>query len=354
MSDDLSDDEEPPAIGWDAIDAALSPIYGDQEPMHWGVALPHALGGNDPIHGISAYRSSNQSNHLHFVTYGFSELWEKESDDPEWSGFGMELTFRLKAKPEDDPEAWTLNFLQNLGRYVFQTGRVFGAGHTMPLNGPIHIESDTKIHAIMFVEDPELGAIDTPNGRVEFVQIVGLTVDELNAIDQWNSRSFADLIREHNPLFITDVNRDSLLDDPEFNKAVQSGIQRDGSQTGQMYGDQFSFKLDKSTNEYEFRIGALISAPLSRRLVARIPFDRDFTVSGEGGSILFSPADTFDISIEDEHCQIQLPLEHCTAFAELLSPKSGTYHSEIFPNLTVIVEPTEIKDEDGNVTDTLG
>ncbi|SFS61966.1 hypothetical protein SAMN04488601_1012771 [Paenibacillus sp. 453mf] len=45
------------APGWDAIDEALKPIYGDQEPKDYGTLLPYSLGGQDPLDGISAYKS---------------------------------------------------------------------------------------------------------------------------------------------------------------------------------------------------------------------------------------------------------------------------------------------------------
>ena len=88
MTDDQEDDEVR-AIGWDAIDAALSPWYSDQEPKHYGTIVPAMLGGNDPLQGISVYKNLEPLPHFHYVTYGFSELYEKESEDPEYSGFGL-------------------------------------------------------------------------------------------------------------------------------------------------------------------------------------------------------------------------------------------------------------------------
>jgi len=48
-------DESDNAPCWDAIDAALQPHHGNRDPYHLGTVLPYALGGPDPIHGISAY-----------------------------------------------------------------------------------------------------------------------------------------------------------------------------------------------------------------------------------------------------------------------------------------------------------
>ena len=66
----------------------------------------------------------------------------------------------------------------------------------MHLNGPIALDEETQIHAIAFAYDPELPPVETPNGRVEFLQIVGITTDELSAIKSWRTAAFLDLIHK--------------------------------------------------------------------------------------------------------------------------------------------------------------
>ena len=56
------------------------------------------LGGQDPLDGLSAYKAESPFPHWHIVTFGFSELYEKESENPDYSGYGFELTFRLRGK----------------------------------------------------------------------------------------------------------------------------------------------------------------------------------------------------------------------------------------------------------------
>lgn len=91
----IEDDTD--ASGWHAIDRALKPIYGDLEPKHWGTLINRELGGKDPLYGISAYLGQEPF-HWHFVTYGMTELYEKDSDNPDQSGWGFEFTFRLARK----------------------------------------------------------------------------------------------------------------------------------------------------------------------------------------------------------------------------------------------------------------
>ena len=85
--------EEVKAVGWDAITDACEKIYPDQkEPKHYGTLVSWKLGGNDPLDGISIYDGGDC---WHFVTYGLSEIYEKETDNKDVSGYGMEFTFKL-------------------------------------------------------------------------------------------------------------------------------------------------------------------------------------------------------------------------------------------------------------------
>src|SRR5215467_4168257 len=116
MADSSTQDPEPSTSGWDAITAALDKLYPGQEPRHWGTLIPYSLGGPDPLPGLSAYLHEDESGvaHWHFVSFGMSELYEKESEEPDISGWGFEFTFRLKAKAgQTEPPKWPLGFLQN-------------------------------------------------------------------------------------------------------------------------------------------------------------------------------------------------------------------------------------------------
>jgi suppressor of fused len=44
------------------------------------------LGGKDPLQGISVYKNLEPRPHFHYVIYGLSELYEKESENQEPSG----------------------------------------------------------------------------------------------------------------------------------------------------------------------------------------------------------------------------------------------------------------------------
>lgn len=356
MNDELNheDDGDDRAIGWEAIDAALDALYGGVDPMHWGTVLPYGLGGEDPLHGVSVYENRQSPEHLHYITYGFSDLYEKENDDPEWSGFGFELTFRLAARLGDEPPVWVVNLMQNLARYVFHTGNSFGPGHTLPLNSPICLEMDTLIRTITFVDDPVLGTIETPHGKVRFLQVVGLTDDELDATQCWNAQRFTELIRDINPLLVTDVQRTSYLDQPELFRQVKELTALEGASAGIMCSNEFRILQDSESSQVTLVLGAIVAASLGRRLRGRLPFDRDFRLTGETCEIHFSPADKFEVKIFRDHADVRLTDQQVQVVTEKMLPQAGTWTFEDLPGLTLVIEPTEIKDNDGNVTDIVG
>lgn len=336
------------APGWDAIDDALRPIYGDREPLHVGTVIPYGLGGPDPIHGISIYKNAKPA-HWHFVTYGFSELWEKESTDPDVSGYGFEMTFRLAcdAKAKKPPN-WALKFLQNLGRYVFETGNTFGVGHTMPLNGPIAQGDNTLIHAVTFCHDPQLPPMDTPNGRVEFLQIVGLTMDELDAISSWNASAFLDLRKGDDPLLLSDLTRRSWLKNRAFAAEVARLTEKDGSSCGWL-----AVQLECDTDSKPLRVGVqtIAVSGLKRRLVGRLPYGRELTLNGKDATVIFKPGKQSKVKVVEGAVTITLREDHLMQLANRLEPHAGRHPVPGVEDLVLEVLRTEIKDQDGEVVE---
>jgi hypothetical protein len=198
--------------GWWAIDAALEALYPEQEPKHWAPPLPAMLGGSDPIDGVSLYNSTATGRaHTHLVSYGMSDLHFMENYAPqEFSGMGFEFTSRIAPFP-DDPNGpmWMIQMMNNLTRYLIQSGRWFEPGHFLNAKGPIRLNTRTSLTAVAFVMDPELGVIDTPHGKVEFLQIVGLTTSQYEKLEAAPSTdatlAMIDEMRVTNPLLIIDL-----------------------------------------------------------------------------------------------------------------------------------------------------
>ena len=199
--------------GCDALNAKLASVYGKQEPKHWGTIMRYSDGGPDPLDGISAY-SVEQPPNWHFVTFGFSELGDKKSRNKEVSGWGFELSLRLKRDPrEKSPPEWPVAFLQKLARYVFNNSTPFDHEHYIRWGGPITKDVSTKLVALIFSTDPVLGEVKTPNGSVKFLNAIGITEDEHDFAGAHSPEELLARLLRGNPLGVVELNRDSLQND---------------------------------------------------------------------------------------------------------------------------------------------
>lgn len=348
----MSDDVE--TGGWDAITAACDAVYADQEPRHYGTLIKYALGGPDPIDGISVYTNDDPVPHWHYVTYGFSELYEKESDDPEESGYGFELTLRLARRADDaEPPVFAANFLQNLARYVFDSGNVFEPGEHIDFNGPIAAGTDTAITAGCFALDPELGEIDTPNGHLRFVQVVGITADELAAIKTWNTNGVLELLARVHPKWVTDTGRGSILADATLADEVRTRAASEGSSTGALYSS--SLEIEPAAAGGRIRIGALEMRSIAAVLPGRLPHSRDLSISGQSSMLVFHPAEVSGFEDEDEDVYVMsLSPAACAEITGTLRAERGEYRISELPDLVIEVVPTEIRSQNGDVVEVIG
>lgn len=181
--------EEMNSIGWDSITEACEKVYPTQKnPKHYGALIKWRFGGNDPLDGISIYDGGE---YWHFVTYGLSELYDKETDDKDISGYGMEFTFKLKKDNYENEEAeikCICGILQSIARITFTKGEIFNSYEYLYTGQTQGIDTKMKsnITGFITIPDKEISSIVTPNGKVDFVEFIGATNDELLALKNKN------------------------------------------------------------------------------------------------------------------------------------------------------------------------
>ncbi|CAI5775129.1 suppressor of fused homolog isoform X2 [Podarcis lilfordi] len=221
-------------------------LYPEQpNPLQVTAIIKYWLGGPDPLDYVSMYRnlgspSQNVPEHWHYVSFGLSDLYGDNrvheftgSDGP--SGFGFELTFRLKRETgESAPPTWPAELMQGLARYVFQSENTFCSGDHVSWHSPLD-NSESRIQHMLLTEDPQMQPVQTPFGVVTFLQIVGVCTEELHAAQQWNGQGILELLRTvpvaGGPWLITDMRRGETIFeiDPHLQDRVDKGIETDGS-----------------------------------------------------------------------------------------------------------------------------
>jgi hypothetical protein len=197
--------------GWEAIDEAFAALYPGVEPQHLATLMPaRALfGGPEHLDGISFF--PNPGGYQHLLTYGISCLYvDEESFGGEHSGWGYELTLKVRADSVEDCH-WAAGSLGNLARYTATTKRWFepyqfiGGG-----TDPLRVGSDTALTSYLVVPDTEVPGIATVHGRVDFLQLVGVTKAEFDWMAEGGparARELAGRIAEDSPNLVTDLGR---------------------------------------------------------------------------------------------------------------------------------------------------
>lgn len=196
--------------GWLAIDEVFDKLYPNQKPAHYGTLLPSRsiFGGDEYLDGLSIYQSPNGYRHL--LTYGMTELYtNEEAFGGEWSGWGYEMTIKLKENSIEDCK-WAINMLSNLARYTYTRKKIFEPKQYVAGNGTsIHVGVESQITALLVINDTEAEGIDTVHGRVDFLQLIGITQRELEAIKE-NHDNIEVLLhdmKKDNPNLVTDMKR---------------------------------------------------------------------------------------------------------------------------------------------------
>ena len=237
--------------GLDILYSVCRAVYANQQnPLQCNAVQKIWLGGPDPLDFISMYSNpGDPANgipaHWHYISFGLSDLYgdgrifepASAASLPESrnrvSGYGFELTFRLK-KEQDSPPTWPATVMQSLAKYVFNSDNALCPGDHVSWHCSLD-NSESRIQHMLMTEDPQLGTVMTPFGSVTFVQVIGVCAEELQAAQQWNGTGLIGLMKAVPGLggswLVTDMRRrETIFEiDSSIREAVDDGIAAEGS-----------------------------------------------------------------------------------------------------------------------------
>jgi hypothetical protein len=288
-----------------------------------------------PLETVSVYRVADPE-HWHLVSSGLSELHEKESPDSEWSGLGFELTFRIVS--EDEP-LWAVNLLANLANYVRTSGHDFAEGHLIDLRGPIRLGTDTGVTAAMIVEDPALAKMSGPFGWVQFLQVVGITADELELCRAWSADGVRDLLARDDPLLVTRLERRSLCEDPRWDEEITQGRQMEGSSLHELRIATLALKSRfRRRTVVEMGAGAstALGPALRRELVG---VGASFAVVGDLFTARVTVSEDPGWGFDGEGLELRVPVGRVSDVAALFDGRTGWRRLDIWPGLWLRIVP---------------
>lgn len=198
------------APGWEIIDKEFDRLYPGVKPGHYATDMASRVvfGGNNYLDGFSIYPSPK--GYKHIVTYGMTQLYANEKAlGGEWSKWGYEMTIKLREET-DEACMWAIDMMLNLARYTYTQERFFDPFEYVSGGGKsLHTGVESDITALLTIADTEAQTQDTLYGKTQFIQLVGITESELQALieDHDNAYKLYDLMKKDNPDFVTDMKR---------------------------------------------------------------------------------------------------------------------------------------------------
>jgi suppressor of fused-like protein len=162
-----------PAPGWDALEQAFADLYPGRPTKWWehdGFHRMHErrIPPENPLEAVAIY---DPGPFWHFVSFGMSELYAKESEG-DFSGFGYEFTLRVAKDPSGEPPLWPVEVMVNLAKAAHK-GEDFTPGHTIH-TGPLTGQKETPLTSLLVTLDPAIPLLETPHGKVALLLLVGV------------------------------------------------------------------------------------------------------------------------------------------------------------------------------------
>jgi suppressor of fused len=237
---------------------------------------------------------------------------------------GFELTCRLP-RGDDELPVWAVDCLLSLGAYARHSGHGFADGDQIDLRGPIKLDSGSAITAAAVVSDPVLKKL----GKVTFLQVVGLTADELELCRSWRTAAVVGLLRRRDPLLITVLDRPSLLEDRELRSAAETGVAAEGSSLDDLRVATLSWRWRGRARwrVLVVTLGAGAATALGPALRRKLTHPgATFGVIGDEGEVRFSVGAGAGDSwrVDGAAVVVELAAASVEALADLFDGKTGT------------------------------
>ena len=200
---------------WEEREEVVYPeVFGDTGPgiypLSNGVFEQLDAQSVDPrwlTHGVFQSPPNDTRNTWVYVTSGMSNPWE--SDEPqEYSGFGVEFVLET-----EQASTWAINMLHTLMAYnlMLASGQM-GEPALLDYGDRIPFALSDDITAMVIAPPFQLPEnIEIKSGRVDFLQIVGVTEAELTHAQETSSEALIELLIEETGGLITAKQRKSVV-----------------------------------------------------------------------------------------------------------------------------------------------
>ena len=318
------------AIGWRSLVDYLE--------LELGYAHYLQRDNSDPTRAeaIYGYRCFHEQPHWLLVGLATSELFDKVSDEPEQSGWGYELTLRY-ASDADEPPQEAIDILNAVVEYVAVYQAPLAANHTLDLEGLLEETPAEGLGFLSLRRDPMFGQVLTPNGEVDFLQIVVATEAEMAAMFDWNNREMMELMKQStSDLLIASRDRPCTMQNPEIANLVEDKIATEGSSGALLFASELiEWRNERDDSKAKLILSDELVSSFVRRLKGRLLFERTLQVFGDELELCVFPAEQSGLSIHQETVELQLTRQATQALVAQLESDVREFSCPEIPHLIV-------------------
>ncbi len=261
------------ASAFEQVETAVQRACPEGAPLFkWGVRKTWAEGGEDPLEKVWAYASDEETPHWHYITSGMADP-EKSSTKASVSGVGYELTFRLKRQTgEDEAPLWPVTALQETGWGIFKANMRLAPGHYIRRRRVITGGNPkTELKGYYLIEDRRLSPTECDSGSVYFLQLVGITEEQLLECESGEPDEMEAELLARSPLGITDLSRKTPRTDSvdlEKLQTLQSAFARRCSSAIPDGVTRFSVSAGRGPGGFEISVDAGVPVEIDARAEA--------------------------------------------------------------------------------------
>jgi suppressor of fused len=330
-----------PPSGWEALDKHLASHYPGLEPWSFW-RNDHSRKRTSSVHTFLVLPVQEPT---HWVYLSVSHRFPQRSlgNRSVTPSAGSELTLRLPRRPEEFiPPSWPMNVLSWLSDFAFDSSSHLTPGQVVALaNLPMKMLG-TQLTSVLLTADPILGDLEASNGHTRFLQVVGITEDEQEAIHWWGPDSFLQLLAEDEPLRLWQLERRSILEDPMMASRMREELERDGSSIIMEFMPGLRMRrTDGQEPALELMLDMREAYVFARALRTRTRHHRPFLVRTREASLQLLPALEGErgefLADEGEGRQpcLIIPPQRIDALLEGFEGPAGTYTWPWFPGLVL-------------------
>ena len=247
-----------------------------------------------------------RADHWYFATAGLTRPVE---------GRSRELTLRVARDEESEGDAAEPSWPARLMDALIVVSRRDGApvpGACLELEDELAGIAPAPLAALLFVEDPETGVVDTGRGVVQHVQAVGVPEEDLALARAWSVAGTCGQLALVDPLLVTDPEREPLQADEARAASIAELVAAEGSTDDTVYDASGGWAVEEGRATVD--VGVAAAALLAPRLGVA-PEGRAVDIVSPGPALSFRRGTTSSWQVDEEDDALVIVLSPAAAEA---------------------------------------